>query len=280
MPAFWGDDYPTKSGICISKAGVNVAHDKDFVVDRPHGFADDFIFIHFTSPADILDSLGKRRHGPGACIITAPRTPQWYRNAEHGFTHDWFHCNGPRVRALISDLGIPVNSVFHTYSAEKIEPLLMSILTELACRDRGWQEAVACHAEVLFISLCRSISRGAPRDPRTIDRLRRLEQLRARVALEPHLDWRLVDMAQAAALSPPRFCSAYHKAFGRSPIDDVLNMRMQQARWLLLRESVSVKEVSLQVGFEDPGYFGRIFKKRVGMSPKDYQDRNCKIGPR
>ena len=36
-------------------------------------------------------------------------------------------------------------------------------------------------------------------------------------------------------------------------------------------QSVSVKDICVQVGYSDPNYFSRIFKKAVGMTPTEYR---------
>ncbi len=48
--------------------------------------------------------------------------------------------------------------------------------------------------------------------------------------------------------------------------------RMQHAKELLLRKELNVSEVAYQVGFRDPSYFARIFRKVYGISPTEYFD--------
>ncbi|WP_298740716.1 AraC family transcriptional regulator [uncultured Chitinophaga sp.] len=49
---------------------------------------------------------------------------------------------------------------------------------------------------------------------------------------------------------------------------------MLEARRLLYYSKISVKEIAYQLGYEDPTYFSRVFKKVVGLSPGDYRRQN------
>ncbi|MCZ2483985.1 two-component regulator propeller domain-containing protein [Aquirufa antheringensis] len=50
----------------------------------------------------------------------------------------------------------------------------------------------------------------------------------------------------------------------------IRSIRLQQARLLLEKGSLNVSEVAYQVGFNDPAYFTRAFKKQYGHSPKTF----------
>lgn len=54
-------------------------------------------------------------------------------------------------------------------------------------------------------------------------------------------------------------------------------LRIQNCKVLLTSTQLSVAEISEQAGYNDPLYFSRIFKKRVGVSPKVYRAQN-KVG--
>jgi two-component system response regulator YesN len=51
----------------------------------------------------------------------------------------------------------------------------------------------------------------------------------------------------------------------------LLRMRMDQARQLLCDERLAIKEVSARLNFSNEFYFSRFFRKRTGLSPRDYR---------
>ncbi len=61
---------------------------------------------------------------------------------------------------------------------------------------------------------------------------------------------------------------------GKSPVELIQDFRMEKATYYLKSGQYSVSETSYKVGFSDPGYFSRSFKKHFGISPADYIKQN------
>lgn len=57
---------------------------------------------------------------------------------------------------------------------------------------------------------------------------------------------------------------------GRSPMELFSDYRMKKAASFLKEGKLSVSDAASQVGFSDPGYFSRVFRKCFGMSPMEY----------
>lgn len=73
----------------------------------------------------------------------------------------------------------------------------------------------------------------------------------------------------------PRYLSDSLKAETRKTAIEHLHLYLvEEAKSLLLAPEVSVSEVAYQLGFEYPQYFSRLFKKKTGVSPKQYQSLN------
>ncbi|BBH19148.1 hypothetical protein Back11_04930 [Paenibacillus baekrokdamisoli] len=58
---------------------------------------------------------------------------------------------------------------------------------------------------------------------------------------------------------------------GKHFSDLLTEYRIQEAKRLLLTQSMKSYEIAYKVGFKDPAYFSQLFKKTVGISPKDYK---------
>lgn len=63
---------------------------------------------------------------------------------------------------------------------------------------------------------------------------------------------------------------------GKSPVELIQEFRMEKATYYLKSGQLSVSETSYKVGFSDPGYFSRSFKKHFGVSPADYMKQHSK----
>jgi len=74
-------------------------------------------------------------------------------------------------------------------------------------------------------------------------------------------------IAACCNLSPFRFSRLFKENFGMTFRDYLINYRLREACRLLENPKVTVADVAFAVGFNDPSYFTRIFKQRVGMAP-------------
>jgi two-component system response regulator YesN len=96
---------------------------------------------------------------------------------------------------------------------------------------------------------------------------------RAKAWIKEHYRKEL-SMEQAADyvnLSPFYFSKLFKKHVGETFIDYLTRLRIEEARELIGREILSLKEVCYEVGYNDPNYFSRVFKKVTGMSPTEYR---------
>ncbi|MDB5123210.1 MAG: transcriptional regulator, AraC family [Mucilaginibacter sp.] len=79
------------------------------------------------------------------------------------------------------------------------------------------------------------------------------------------------DMAVMHRLSVSHFSNLFRKSTGMPPIDYFIHLKMQKACQLLYANGSKIKTVASEVGYDDPYYFSRIFKKYIGTSPEQYR---------
>jgi two-component system response regulator YesN len=80
----------------------------------------------------------------------------------------------------------------------------------------------------------------------------------------------LNDAAEAAQVSPAYLSRLFSEHCRTSFIDYVTELRMENAEKLLRESKMNIKEVAFATGYQDPNYFGKIFKKFTGLSPLAY----------
>jgi LacI family transcriptional regulator len=75
------------------------------------------------------------------------------------------------------------------------------------------------------------------------------------------------DIARAAAISRSLLERKFRDAFGRSPWDHVMQLRLRKAEHLLFQSHLSIAEIAEVTGFGTPEYFSAAFRKLTGNSP-------------
>jgi transcriptional regulator GlxA family with amidase domain len=79
---------------------------------------------------------------------------------------------------------------------------------------------------------------------------------------------RLVALSELAERTLKR---RFKRATGSSLIDYLQNLRVEEAKRLLETGTKPVEEISFEVGYEDPSFFRRLFKRRTGLTPSRYR---------
>lgn len=82
----------------------------------------------------------------------------------------------------------------------------------------------------------------------------------------------IADLAKEMGYHRTRLTKLFTKEMGMSPIRYLQKVRMERAK-LLLREPLTVEEVAVSVGYADPLYFSKAFKKWTGDTPTGYRSR-------
>jgi AraC-like DNA-binding protein len=78
------------------------------------------------------------------------------------------------------------------------------------------------------------------------------------------------ELSKMACMSKSVFYRAFLNEFGVSPTKLILVERIRQAKSMLATENMKVKEICYALGFSDPNYFSRAFKKIEGITPLEY----------
>ncbi len=85
-------------------------------------------------------------------------------------------------------------------------------------------------------------------------------------------DISLDDVSRVVDISPYYFSRVFKDETGQNFIDYLTERRIDKAKDLLLSDDrLSMKEISVMVGYSDPNYFSRIFKKNVGTTPTEFK---------
>lgn len=87
-----------------------------------------------------------------------------------------------------------------------------------------------------------------------------------------HKDMSLDDVSRELNISPYYFSKLFKEETGENFVEYVTGRRMDRAKMLLKNPDKSIKEICVEVGYSDPNYFSRIFKKYQGVSPTEYKE--------
>jgi AraC-like DNA-binding protein len=81
----------------------------------------------------------------------------------------------------------------------------------------------------------------------------------------------LDEIAGQVHLNPQYFSVLFKRETGESAITYLTNIRVEHAKLLLKDTSIPINEVARRVGYDDPDYFSRLFRKANGITPRQYR---------
>lgn len=238
--------------------------------------------VHFVlSGKGVFYSMGKEyRIGPGSAFFIYPdELVRYDADPEDPWEYRWVGFRGQQADALLAELDItPVQPVLHGPCGRRPGALLKRIQKVLG------QGGPACDLEaggwfrLLLAELVQHRLTAKEQNPEPASEIKRQIQHAVR--------WLTLQYAQPVSIERMAQTLGYHRTHlskmfklhtGMSPMQFLLQVRMERAK-LLLAEPLTVEQVASSVGFADPLYFSKQFKKWVGVSPTEYRQERTPGG--
>ncbi|MNI16624.1 Arabinose operon regulatory protein [compost metagenome] len=121
------------------------------------------------------------------------------------------------------------------------------------------------------ISLLRLFERGGERYNESIPKAFRY----AAAYMDQHYaePIQLEELATYVHLSKHHLCRMFSKYYGFTPIHYLRRRRIQEALCLLRDTDLPARDIALRTGFDNLGYFGKVFRALAGMSPTEYRGK-------
>jgi transcriptional regulator GlxA family with amidase domain len=80
-------------------------------------------------------------------------------------------------------------------------------------------------------------------------------------------------MIEVSSLAERTFVRRFREATGMTPLDYVHALRLEEAKQMLETGDLPVEAIANEVGYEDASFFGRLFRRKVGLTPAQYRLR-------
>jgi len=86
-----------------------------------------------------------------------------------------------------------------------------------------------------------------------------------------NVDFQVKTFPKLSQISIPCFYRIFKKETNKTPLQYLIDLRINESKNMLKIGSLSIKEIAYKLGFNDPYYFSRLFKKKAGISPVVYR---------
>lgn len=242
----------------------------DFYLDRVRG---DWYLIYFTGGRATVSFDGEETEAvSGDLLLYEPGCRQkLHRRREDDSSSLYVHFGGYAVREMLSGCGLTKSGIYRLGD----DPLLRDTFVHLIVAfTLGNDEA---YISFLFSKLLMHI--GAHREEAK-NRIPLTEAYDTKVLMGLlRLDWEAERQAHPgtkryadiSGYGMSQFVRSFKDTTGKTPTKYVIDSKIAKAKEILTTTSLPMNQVASLCGYNDPLYFSRIFKKRVGVSPREYR---------
>ena len=238
---------------------------------RPRGRRD-FQLLYIASGKAHFHFDGKEQIvTAGHMVLYRPKEPQKYEYYGEDQTEVyWVHFTGGNVTNILRSYGITDDKkVFYCGSGLDYKNLFRSMINELQMCKENYAEMLEMYLRQIFIMLKRYFT-----DSLKTDNAHVIEEIdKATLYFNEHYseEISIEEYAQNNHFSISWFIRNFKHCTGSTPMQYILSKRIYNAEILLHDSTYNVTEIAEIVGYDNPLYFSRIFKKVKGLSPSEYR---------
>lgn len=232
---------------------------------RPNGNKD-YLILFFYDEVDFYLKNKRVDNTKNRWIILTPGTKHSYGCNNRSWNHSWLHLSGVYVDKILGEGRIPLNQFLDIGGPEIFEELLLKIHEEIYYNSVPEMKIISNDLDSCFIKVNRELEkRSSKHIPKEF------------LFIKQKLDISYTEshsmemLAGSVKLSVPYFCKRFKHFFYESPIDYLINKRIEISKYFLENTDLQISEISEKVGYDDFYYFSKLFKKRVGVSPSRFR---------
>jgi AraC-like DNA-binding protein len=210
----------------------------------------------------------------GQVVIFPPRTPhEYFASEDSPWSIYWVHFKGNSFYAIydmiMENMPIDIGSI----TGDKFKELFHQCFCILQlpyyeeeflylCQQIGTMlTLLPCVVRRSLVQL--ALNKGGPQQ---------IQQAMSYMQAHLHEDVTLAELADTAHFSPSHLYRLFKSSTGYAPIDFFLRIKIHAAAQDIYFSTLPIKDIAISYGIEDPYYFSRLFKKIIGISPKNFRN--------
>jgi len=253
----------------INNIGYNHCHDADFIINRPTGSGDYLMLLLRTSAIFTINGEDLIAE-PNSFILYRKGTPQYYKANGAQFSNDWFHFDIPEEELnSLEMLDIPFDRIIPIGDLNELSLIVRNMCYENYSSNAHKKDSIDLYMKLFFIKLSEKIH--SVEQGKSGSHYDKLSILRSQIYNMPYYDWNVEGLSHQLTMSPSYFQHLYKDIFGISVMNDVIQSRIEHAKYLLSTTDISVTQIAEMCGYKCELHFMRQFKSRMQMTPSEYR---------
>ncbi len=236
---------------------------------------DDFIMLYCASGAgELVTESYQGQVVSGDLIVLPPGSKHRYASQDKSpWTLFWCHFRGDHASNFYQQMPLRANNpILHGSNDLTLQNSFSSLIrTVRKAYNISDYIHVANHLRHT-LALIEPLYRQSISSPiRTILSEASVSEIREYMRDNLHKQLSLDDLARISKLSKYHFNRKYKALTGYSPLQHFIQLKIEQACFLLESSHLRIADIAFQLGYDDPLYFSRVFRKVMAVSPSQYR---------
>ena len=259
----------TQYDIAINCCGrYELTHNETFKTNRPNGRVD-FQLFYIARGKGLFKLNGKEQ------VVTEGHLVLYYPGEEqlYSYSNDdlpiiyWIHFSGYDTFSILNENNLSNGSIYYVGLHSELTLIFDKIITELNLARTNFFQICNLYVKELITLSSRYLLEASNTKYQKNDMLEQAikyfnENSNQLISVKEYADQNNISCCW--------FIRNFKSYTGTTPMQYITNIRMNKAKSLLSNGDLSINQVASIIGYENALYFSRIFKKYVGVSPKNF----------
>ena len=259
--------YPKKkNGLVVLTFGIEITYPGKVV--GPY-VRDRYVLLYVIAGRGVFNDV---RIGRGNGFIVRPNQKHYYcSDLDDPLVYCWLTFNGDSGDDIIENLGLsPCGSPFEYEFSDMLERIVPSLVSHEPTKASINEYLYGCFMMITSHHL-EEMSGAGDVEKRDVQKEYVENAIKYIKSKYHHSTLRVSEIANFVGLERHYLSALFVSKMGISPKEYLITTRIDKAKQLLADDTLSIQEVARSVGYVDPLYFSRIFKKYVGVSPMAFR---------
>lgn len=189
------------------------------------------------------------------------------------FKNDFFYLNNHPAKQLLRKVSHKKLCMLEEKNFRRLKTILDYIATEFSEKQEGYEEVIKSSLSIFFVELTRHRRNrqggSLPENSYAQEKLEKfLDMLETKIVTQKKVSY----YADRLNISIYQLGTITKSLLDKTPSQAISAQVILEAKRQLLATSRQVSEIAYDLGYDDPSYFIRFFKKHAGQSPESYRN--------
>ncbi len=267
------DIVATDRPLLVTAAGNYRIHKSHvYETDRPLGRGDYQLYYVASGKAHFFFDGKEKVISKGTVVLFRPGDAQKYAiyAADKPETY-WVHFTGYDVERLLDYYQFSKGeTLFYAGNTQDYQHIFRQMIRELQLRRANFEDLLSLNIRTLLLMINRHLTESKTAGSQVLDEIEKSihyfnENYNKQIIIENYAEQHL--------MTPCWFIQNFKQLTKTTPMQYIVNLRLTNAMNMLENKNYNIAKISSAVGYDNPLYFSRLFKKHTGLSPSEYRKK-------